>query len=795
MAQQRNINAFDYTIVKIRNLIVYTILLMIFPVQIANAQLASPNVVITELNGQQVYEGNGDYDQIDYEGNSADYLFVLNPDNSVSATKPDGVTDRLILIDGFWFNGEQAWYAIDSLSVENPLNQTITGTPDNYDQVDYPGFASDYTFIRNVDLSVTVLKPNESQDTLIDIDGFWFLGEEAWYPINDLITVQPGDQTYTGTPDNYDQVDYVGASTDYIFELNNDGSVSVTRPDGGTDTLIEIDGFWFQGEQAWYPIDALVDLTSVDRTFTGTADAYDQVDYDGSRDDYIFVDNGNGTVSVVRPDGGTDTLTSIDGFWFLGEEAWYSIDMVLDTTTPNSAPVITTPNADQDVTANTELSYDATQGGTTFTDADGDNLTYAITINPNDGIFTAQNGVISGTPTTQNSWTVDITASDGTDTSPTDSFIITSTIELTAVQQRFGNNIELDNLLDYETRIVPNYIREPNVVTNPVTNAGATLGRVLFYDPALSIDDTVSCSSCHQQGNAFSDLSVVSDGVDGGQTGRHSMRLINTQWSDELAFFWDERAEDLEAQVTAPIRDHNEHGFSGVDGRPDFNDLIAKLDGIEYYQELFTFVYGTPEITEPRMQSALAQFVNSIVSFDSRFDEGRAQVDDPFLPFPNFTFDENEGKNIFMSGPEDNGAGCRRCHADPVFSVFEFSGQVGVIGVANDPDATDLTVTRSPSLRDVFKPNGETNGPFMHDGSMATMRDVMDHYDAIPVPTEEPLRTEFMDTIDPQLVQFGDTERLNLSDTEKDQVEAFLRTLTGQTVYTDPKWSNPFPAE
>ncbi len=197
------------------------------------------------------------------------------------------------------------------------------------------------------------------------------------------------------------------------------------------------------------------------------------------------------------------------------------------------------------------------------------------------------------------------------------------------------------------------------------------------------------------------------------------------------------------------------------------------------------------------MQSALAQFVNSIVSFDSRFDEGRAQVGNVFDQFPNFTVDENEGKNIFMSGPVDQGGGCRRCHADPVFSVFQDSGHIGTIGVAGDAAATDLTNTRSPSLRDVFKPGAgsATNGPFMHDGSLTTMRDVLDHYDEIPVPTDEPLRTNFMNTIDTQLVQFGQVERLNLTDTEKDQIEAFLRTLSGQSVYTDVKWSNPFPGQ
>ncbi len=457
----------------------------------------------------------------------------------------------------------------------------------------------------------------------------------------------------------------------------------------------------------------------------------------------------------------------------------------------NNAPIIATANNNQTTVAGQAFTYDATQGGNTFSDPDGDSLTYSVSFNPASTEFTVSNGEISGTPTTVQSYEVTVTASDG-QAEVSDVFNLSVATGLSAVEQTFGGRIDLANLEDYATLNAPAYVRAPNTVTNPITNAGATLGRVLFYDPALSIDDTVACASCHQQANAFSDLSTVSAGVEGGQTGRHSMRLINTIFSDEPAFFWDERAADLEDQVTRPIRDHNEHGFSGQNGRPDFNDLITKLEAIDYYQELFTFVFGDATITEARMQSALAQFVNSIVSFDSRFDEGRAQVADPFAPFPNYTFDENEGKNIFMSGPQDNGAGCRRCHADPVFSVFQDSGHIGVIGVAGDPTATDLTNTRSPSLRDVFKPDGSTNGPFMHDGSMLTMREVIDHYDNIPVPTTEPLRTEFMNTLSNEFITVDDTENLMLTDIEKDQVEAFLRTLSGNDVYTNPKWSDPF---
>jgi len=295
----------------------------------AYAQVASSNVVISEVNGQQVFQGDGGYDQIDYPGNSADYVFIRNADGSVSVTKPDGVTDRLINIDGIWFNGEQQWYAIESLEVPASSGQTITGSSDTYDQVDYPGLSGEYSFVQNADASVSVTKPGGEIDTLINIDGIWFSGEQQWFAIGDLIAAPTGDRTITGGPD-YDQVDYPGASSDYRFTERADGSVGVVKPDGSVDTLIDIDGFWFQGEQAWYPIESFI--TPSGQTIVGT-DAYDQVDYDGFRTDYIFFANDDGTVTVNRPGGIIDRLTDIDGFWFRGEEAWYSIEDIFNGST------------------------------------------------------------------------------------------------------------------------------------------------------------------------------------------------------------------------------------------------------------------------------------------------------------------------------------------------------------------------------------------------------------------------------------------------------------------------------
>lgn len=100
----------------------------------------------------------------------------------------------------------------------------------------------------------------------------------------------------------------------------------------------------------------------------------------------------------------------------------------------------------------------------------------------------------------------------------------------------FGTKIDLNNLQNYANQPIPAYITKNNVGGNPISDKGATLGRVLFYDKKLSSNNTVSCATCHQQANAFSDVAVASQGVNG-TTGRHAMRLINTRFANETNFF------------------------------------------------------------------------------------------------------------------------------------------------------------------------------------------------------------------------------------------------------------------
>jgi cytochrome c peroxidase len=360
----------------------------------------------------------------------------------------------------------------------------------------------------------------------------------------------------------------------------------------------------------------------------------------------------------------------------------------------------------------------------------------------------------------------------------------------TAVATAFGAQIDLNNLANYAAQSKPAYITKDNTGNNPIINAKATLGRVLFYDKKLSIDNTISCASCHKQAFAFSDNQLVSTGVAGGKTDRHSMRLVNERFGVETKFFWDERATSLESQTTQPIADHNEMGFSGQAGRVGIAALLTKLQGVDYYNELFKFVYGDITVTEPRLQECLAQFVRSIQSFDAKYDMGRAQVNNDRQPFPNFTAQENAGKDLFLTPPVfdgnssriGGGLGCNGCHNAPEFDIDPNTRNNGVMMTGYT--GVDLGVTRAPSLRDLVNNKGELNSALMHTGKIGDLSTAVTHYGSLITDNQN---------LDRRLKPNGvNVQRLNLQPAEIAAVVAFLKTLAGTNVYIDKKWASPF---
>ena len=316
---------------------------------------------------------------------------------------------------------------------------------------------------------------------------------------------------------------------------------------------------------------------------------------------------------------------------------------------------------------------------------------------------------------------------------------------------------------------------------NPITDEGATLGRVLFYDKNLSSNGTISCASCHKQDKGFSDDVIFSKGFNGGVTGRHSMTLINARYYQRGRFFWDERAATREEQVLMPFQDPIEMGMT-------LQEVIEAVASQPFYTDLFEDAFGTAEITSDRISKALAQFVRSIVSYSSKYDVGRAAAPSPGANFYNFTDQENLGKNLFFQNIPNGGAACFGCHTTEAFISANPGPQNNGLDANSTFDLGAGSVFNNPTFIGRFKTsslrNIELTAPYMHDGRFSTLEEVVEHYNSgiQDHPSLSPALTD----------RNGDPIKLNLSEEEKAALVAFLKTLTDETVSTNPKWSDPF---
>jgi cytochrome c peroxidase len=317
---------------------------------------------------------------------------------------------------------------------------------------------------------------------------------------------------------------------------------------------------------------------------------------------------------------------------------------------------------------------------------------------------------------------------------------------------------------------------------NPVTDAGATLGRVLFYDITLSQNNTIACGSCHRQDIAFSDSPVRSLGFLQVPTRRHSISLVNQRYYFRGHFFWDERAATLEDQVLQPMLDVHEMGLTA-------NEITQRVAARPFYGQLFQAAFGTGTISNERIADALAQFIRSIVSSQSRYDDGRAQVANRQMPFPNFTQEENLGKALFMNPVSEGGAGCFQCHATEAFVSVNSGPKNNGLDLAstNDfgafetfPAISDFTgAFKIPTLRNIA-----LTAPYMHDGRFQTLQQVIEHYNS---------GVKNHPNLSPQLKDpSGNPQQLNLTQGQKQALAAFLRTLTDPNILNNQKWSDPF---
>jgi cytochrome c peroxidase len=310
---------------------------------------------------------------------------------------------------------------------------------------------------------------------------------------------------------------------------------------------------------------------------------------------------------------------------------------------------------------------------------------------------------------------------------------------------------------------------------NPLTIQGVKLGRMLFYEPMLSKDGSMSCATCHRQEDAFSDTNTFSIGVEGLQGKRQAMAVFNMAWNTN-EFFWDGRAHLLRDQSLKPIQDPLEMNEA-------LDNVIAKLNASQMYKDQFIRAFGTSEITAERMSLAMEQFMNSIVSVNSKYDQylrGDLVLTDS----------EERGRALFFAEynpffPDQSGADCAHCHSPPNFENDQYMNN----GLYSESEITDLgrqEVTQDPSHKGMMKVptlrNIELTPPYMHDGSLKTLEEVVTHYNST---------IKSSSTLDPTL---KNTQGTGLMLTPQDQADlvAFLKTLTDDEFVQKEEFSDPF---
>lgn len=332
-----------------------------------------------------------------------------------------------------------------------------------------------------------------------------------------------------------------------------------------------------------------------------------------------------------------------------------------------------------------------------------------------------------------------------------------------------------DDLPDEPYILEYGFLPPPNLPQdNPLTREGVLLGRMLFYDNILSKDQSQACASCHNQNTGFTDAMQFSIGVNGEPGLRNSMSAFNMAWNTN-GFFWDGRAQLLRHQVLLPIQDELEMDES-------LTNVLTKLNGSLLYKGQFYKAFGTTTITEELIAKALEQFLLSIVSSDSKYDQYLAGT---------YTFSELEERGRFLfftevnpGFPEMSGADCVHCHSGLNFSNNMYMNN----GLDTDSEMTDLgrqNVTNNPNDKGKFKTvslrNIELTAPYMHDGRFNTLEEVVQHYNLVSQSS----------TLDPSFEQQL-PNGLQLSEYDIQALVAFLITLTDESLASNAKYATPF---
>lgn len=311
---------------------------------------------------------------------------------------------------------------------------------------------------------------------------------------------------------------------------------------------------------------------------------------------------------------------------------------------------------------------------------------------------------------------------------------------VTAVEEEYELEIPLG--LDEEQFVIPK--------DNPLTKKKIDLGHLLYFDRRLSKDGSIACATCHIPALAFTDGQPVSVGIHRQQGGRSAPTSINRGFSK--AQFWDGRAATLEEQSVGPLTNPIEHGF------PSNDDVVAKINKIEGYKNLFKKAFGTNTITIQHVGKAIASFQRTLISGNS--------------PFDRFDYDGEEkaiseaakrGKKLFFGK-----ARCNLCHFGTNFSDEKFHNiGIGWEGEAVDVgryhvthEQKDIGAFKTPTLREISRTT-----PYMHDGRFVTLKQVVDHYN------QGGVKNPFLDN---QIIP------LNLTEPEKRDLIEMLRSLNGE---------------
>lgn len=288
---------------------------------------------------------------------------------------------------------------------------------------------------------------------------------------------------------------------------------------------------------------------------------------------------------------------------------------------------------------------------------------------------------------------------------------------------------------------------------NPYTPEKAELGRMLYFDPRLSSDNTVSCASCHGIPKAFTDQKRVSSGIEGHEGTRNAPTVINTAYQTHL--FWDGRAQSLEEQSKGPIANTKEMTNIGnaEEAHQQCQEKIRKVPG---YRALFKKAFGHEECTLDDIAKAIATFERTVVSGNSPYDRYIAGDKTAMTP------EQIKGWQVFQD------VKCNICHAGFNFTDGQFVN-IGVGMDAKDPDLGRYAITKAKSMWGSFKVptlrEVAHTYPYMHDGSLKTLDDVIDYYDKGGIPNQN---------LHPLMVP------LQLTAEEKKALVAFMEALSGE---------------